>query len=58
MEEIIPIMAPQSTISRTQFSVAEPVLWLSFLSVLTTGAASSTSVCQGIRPVSTTATPM
>src|SRR5216684_1536412 len=50
-EEIMPISAPMSTTKRTL------EMW-SFLSVLTTGAASSTSVSQRTSPVSTTTTEM
>ena len=54
----MPIIAPNSTTSRTQCNVAEPVLSSSRFRLLTTGAASSINRCQGTIPVSTTATEM
>ena len=51
-------MAPKSTASSVQRSRADFVVPASLLMLLTTGAASSISVCQGTIPVSTTATAM
>ena len=55
-DEIMPIIAPNNTPRRTQCSVEDPVATVSAFRLFTTGAALSSSVCQGTSPVNTTAT--